>query len=423
MNNTSFDSNKSEPFHKLMGGEVRQFYADKLLDAPLYVLLIAKTQRKAGWKWTFQVKDFCKEWGIAKTTFYRAVSKLRDLGLLHWEVKDAITIWHGTDIAKESSPTNGTTDFLPSEDSPTDGTPVPPVEQLDPPVEQQTAESLTNTSAAETPDISQINFNSSSDQSEEENKVKEEGDGNQRKINLGEKSTLHPLAALENQAGPVAKTEYLDRGKSSAAPPPKSKNQIFPPEDEDILRWLMQSKIPTLNLDEPPRNPEKYARGMLRNDGDALRREFAGILGDRVHQSNCVNLTKLVQDRAIAWRNVGANVVVFNKLDGLPAVMLDGTEITGTDFLNKPVDQTPLVTIATFSGVENIKNRSYRQGRLKTASNVGESPGLDFLADCWGDILLRSQVKTLIAKYPSWGIEIASNPEFGLIQTIKDVCD
>ena len=120
---------------------------------------------------------------------------------------------------------------------------------------------------------------------------------------------------------------------------------------------------------------------MLRKDGDALRREFAGVLGDRLHQTDCAELTKFVQDRAIAWRAVG-----------------------GADFLNKPIDQTLVTPIATLAGTENIENRSYRQERLKTASTVGESPGLEFLIESWGDVLLQSQIKQVIGKHKHWGI-------------------
>lgn len=84
-----------------MSSELKQMYEVGLLDASAYVLLIVKTYGTAGWKSTFKVKDFCKEWGISKSTFYSAVSKLNTLGLLHWETEESITVWHGADIAKD----------------------------------------------------------------------------------------------------------------------------------------------------------------------------------------------------------------------------------------------------------------------------------------------------------------------------------
>ncbi len=109
-----------------MSSQLREMYSLKLLDTPAYVLLIVQTHGAAGWKWTFKVKDFCQEWGISKSAFYRAVSKLKDLDLLNWETDGSITIWHGSDIAK-SSPTSGNL-------VPPVGIPVPPVGIPVPPV-------------------------------------------------------------------------------------------------------------------------------------------------------------------------------------------------------------------------------------------------------------------------------------------------
>jgi hypothetical protein len=116
-------------------------YSLKLLDTPAYVLLIVQTHGAAGWKWTFKVKDFCQEWGISKSAFYRAVSKLKDLDLLNWETDGSITIWHGSDIAK-SSPTSG--NLVPPVGIPVPpvGIPVPPVGIPVPPVGIKNAEIL-----------------------------------------------------------------------------------------------------------------------------------------------------------------------------------------------------------------------------------------------------------------------------------------
>jgi hypothetical protein len=123
----------SEPFHKLMASQLREMYSLKLLDAPAYVLLIVQTHGAAGWKWTFKVKDFCQEWGISKSAFYRAVSKLKDLDLLNWETDGSITVWHGSDIAKPSPysgnlvPTQGIKVPPVGNNFPTQGIKVPPV--------------------------------------------------------------------------------------------------------------------------------------------------------------------------------------------------------------------------------------------------------------------------------------------------------
>ena len=101
MSTIAISGNQSKSFHKFTFEECRTFYTEDLVDAAGYILLIVKCHGAAGWKWSFKVKDFCKEWNIPQRTFYYAISKLREKKLLHWEIKDTITVWYGTDIAKE----------------------------------------------------------------------------------------------------------------------------------------------------------------------------------------------------------------------------------------------------------------------------------------------------------------------------------
>lgn len=49
-----------DSFHKLQESELREWWALKLVDAPIYILCIVKIHGAAGWKWTFKPKDFCK---------------------------------------------------------------------------------------------------------------------------------------------------------------------------------------------------------------------------------------------------------------------------------------------------------------------------------------------------------------------------
>jgi hypothetical protein len=121
---TNSEASTVESFHKLMPSQLREMYSLKLLDAPAYVLLIVQTHGAAGWKWTFKVKDFCQEWGISKSAFYRAVSKLKDLDLLNWETDGSITVWHGSDIAK-SIPSSGNLVPVSGKNFPLEGMPVP----------------------------------------------------------------------------------------------------------------------------------------------------------------------------------------------------------------------------------------------------------------------------------------------------------
>ncbi len=147
-----------------MSPELKEMYELKLLDAPAYILLIVKTQRAAGWKWTFKVRDFCKEWGLNERTFYRAVSKLKTMGLLHWETGETITVWHSADVAKDD---NDTVDMSINTLTPV-SVPVSPVSVTETPMSvlvtpmtQQTAETLTSSCLHHAPDIIQINSNQS----------------------------------------------------------------------------------------------------------------------------------------------------------------------------------------------------------------------------------------------------------------------
>ena len=41
--------------------------------------------------------------------------------------------------------------------------------------------------------------------------------------------------------------------------------------------------------------------------------------------------------------------------------------------------------------------------KLKRAGMFGDSPGFDYLQECWDDQSLRIMIKRLIAKFPQWG--------------------
>ncbi len=80
--------------------QIRLDYKEKLINAETYVYYLIKAHRSAGWKWTFSVKEFCKEWDIKERTFYHAVSRLRSKKLIEWQTEGRITVWWGADIAK-----------------------------------------------------------------------------------------------------------------------------------------------------------------------------------------------------------------------------------------------------------------------------------------------------------------------------------
>lgn len=157
-------ANKSKSFYKLMSSELKEMYQAGLLDAPAYVLLIVKTQRAAGWKWTFKVKDFCLEWGINERTFYRAVSKLKSMNLLHWETNGIITVWHGTDIAAGVSPTDTHDTTADTDDSEIDSD-----DSSETPMAVKNAETIVIPESCATPDL--IRSSTDSPESVEESKI------------------------------------------------------------------------------------------------------------------------------------------------------------------------------------------------------------------------------------------------------------
>ncbi len=424
MNSTDIVTKRkiNRPFYPLVKEELLWLRSQKLINNTAFIYLALRLENPhCDRPIKIETKEFTLAWGIPESSFYRAVADLKETKCLSFKNKTVVIQWEqGFDIwnvshSKSQDSQQATlSDNLDSQqggDSRNLEFSLGSENLLSDPrensqiLEKPKPEALPDKGSGSLQTIQ--NIQTSSDQSEEENKFKEKKEGCQEEINFGVNSEPHSLAALERSAEPVTRDEYLDREEySAAAPSPKTENLSLLTEDAEILEWLVRTKIPTLNLSDPPRNLEAYARGMIRRDGDVLRREFAEVVSDRLHQTNCAIATKLVQDRAIAWKAVGIEVTVFNKPDGGPAVMLEGTEITGSDFLNKPIDQTPSAAIATFAGTEIMENRSYRQIRLKTASAVGESPGLEFLIESWGDVLLRSQIKQLIEKYSFWGIFI-----------------
>ena len=262
------DNKKS--FYKLMSPELKQLYELKWLDAAAYILLIVKTQRAAGWKWTFKVKDFCKEWGITTPTFYRAVSKLKTAGLLHWKTGETITVWHGADIAKDEpsltddiilSPENSLTDENQSitreNGSITDDNGLSPMII-------QTPETIANIGFQDAPYLNQI-FLDQIDNAAALKTMDSEENINQEGTSLGIPAPLK--CKPESQAQPIA--PHVDQG--SAAPlvalkavlppialPPKELSQVVQPtalEPERPTVVLMQygSVKAQSSIDDPKR--------------------------------------------------------------------------------------------------------------------------------------------------------------------------
>ena len=113
-----------QPFFKMTAHLAKEDYKAKLITAEAYVLYIIKASHSPGWKWTFDPKEFCKEWEIPKSTFYRVISNLKAKGKINWETSGTITVWHSTDIGMNEtvSPTNSKVSLTHETASPTNET-------------------------------------------------------------------------------------------------------------------------------------------------------------------------------------------------------------------------------------------------------------------------------------------------------------
>jgi hypothetical protein len=88
--------NDTQKFHKLTPAECRQMYASRLIDTSGYILLIIKTHGAAGWKWGISAREFCREWGIKIRTFYVAIKRLVESGLIEAKRRSDILLSYKT---------------------------------------------------------------------------------------------------------------------------------------------------------------------------------------------------------------------------------------------------------------------------------------------------------------------------------------
>lgn len=157
-------------------------------------------------------------------------------------------------------------------------------------------------------------------------------------------STVELTASLLTQQKPTAQMKDSDRDRCSIE---SLDNDIDEDENAEILKWVMEVKIPGLNLEEPIRNLAAYAKGMVKRDGDALRAEFAKVLEQeesyrriQVFQKQCKVVTEQVKARAEQWRETGIGVRVIELSGHTPLVIFSGfpgEHVEAEDFLNMSI--------------------------------------------------------------------------------------
>ncbi|MEM6404851.1 MAG: hypothetical protein AAF757_32280, partial [Cyanobacteria bacterium P01_D01_bin.116] len=101
-------------FYPITKEEIRQWYKDKLLSTAGYLLAIKKVTKMPGSHMVIpNVLQFCREWEISKSAFYRAVNELRQKGYTDWEATHGIILKETKKVVsfpsvEEKCPTGGT---------------------------------------------------------------------------------------------------------------------------------------------------------------------------------------------------------------------------------------------------------------------------------------------------------------------------
>lgn len=82
-----------EQFYKLTKEELIADWKRGLYPAHTYLHHIIKVLRRDGWSLSIDsVSDFCMQWGIPRSSFYRAKAKLIDLEVLQEEITGKIDL-------------------------------------------------------------------------------------------------------------------------------------------------------------------------------------------------------------------------------------------------------------------------------------------------------------------------------------------
>lgn len=180
--NKNKNLNPKPQFLMMTAERAKHDYKAKLITAEAYILYLLEIHRTEGWKWTFEPKQFCKEWEIPKSTFYRTISSLKCKGLVNWEVEGKVSLWRGSDIAMpdealidetEDSLTNETTvSRMGIKAVPPSGQSVSPLGKSVSPMRLKTARTLTEQTSQNPTDIKDILTNK-----EERLKAKQEQEG------------------------------------------------------------------------------------------------------------------------------------------------------------------------------------------------------------------------------------------------------
>jgi hypothetical protein len=82
----------TQQFYKLTLSSAIALYQNGLISATALVYLYILIKLKPGWKLTLQQRPTCSELGIQKTAFYKAISRLKEQGLIDWEAPNGLVV-------------------------------------------------------------------------------------------------------------------------------------------------------------------------------------------------------------------------------------------------------------------------------------------------------------------------------------------
>lgn len=87
-----------QPHHRLTTEDVARDYKDGLITATGYLYYLIKSSRRDGWRYRIDnVREFCRQHGLSKSAFYRAIKQLESRGL-QWEALGRIDLWIGAEV-------------------------------------------------------------------------------------------------------------------------------------------------------------------------------------------------------------------------------------------------------------------------------------------------------------------------------------
>ncbi|NJO85310.1 MAG: hypothetical protein HC818_00095 [Synechococcaceae cyanobacterium RM1_1_27] len=250
--------------YRVFAQDLKEQYQKGFLTASGYLFFLIKSLRKDGWKLVIgSIDQFCKEWGFARRTFYRAKAQLLGEGMIDFQIEGTISLWvtdakDGTDGAKSGTP-SATDDIS----SATDGveTPLSPSQDKDP---------------SDSPDLSQI-FNRSLPKAERDNNASLD----EQPTNDLEEEALD----LETDPGDLRQKISGSRQK-----PKGFGGGAAAKFEKELFEWVLKVKVP--KLPTPPASPRAVARGWIRKHHTDLLAEYLAEVAQKAQPPRTISITE-----------------------------------------------------------------------------------------------------------------------------------